>query len=313
MLPIYLSTVRAKVRDESGGTTTKEVWGKEWVNLYALQGLKDWYGICTPTVPNCQSCTLQVRFERRPEAWQGYERDFPAATEHSFSSDCSSRVCDKTWIMINSTDAFTGMNSTTERRIPVKWFNQDDEPTVANQPGDGLIRYFSFVSVMRHEVGHVLGFGHAYNTNERRYCSPWTINDHENQGIRSVMNNSIGANEEPGNVNIYTEYDVCVYKLAYCCGTGTTSVDEKVGYNPGDIRMTCSRNAEGSFLITMHDGTVIESVRTYDLLSRLCNSYHNGTRTNSMIVIPPQQQGDCRFVVIQLQTGELVRFLLAAN
>lgn len=225
LLPTWLWQVRADTKEYSGGSVSIVVWQEQYANLYVLEGIKDWaQRICSPTV-NCQPCSLTVRYESRPEAFGGlpYSRDFPAATAIEFTSNCSARICDNSLILINCTSDLTGMRYSTELAIPRRWFNMEGDPTQYVQRSGQRIEYYDFRSIMRHEVGHWYGLGHAYTENEG-YCEPWDANYHRNNS--SAMNNALAPNDAEGGDNYISEYDNCAFKLAYCC-TGLVSVDEE--------------------------------------------------------------------------------------
>jgi hypothetical protein len=180
------------------------------VEFLVNQALNDWMiPSCYPNFNNdkCHPCPLRVRWTRTERDMDGnvnaaavtYHEKQKPVTGGDCQMDCSSFE-----IRLNGTTEWTGINpNDLDGTIPnIRNFFKTDSPQIQT----GICH--DLRSVLRHEIGHWLGFGHPID-----FCG------------RS------GSIMYPGNfgydkiVNI-DEGDKCMFYILYCCPTNAVSVNE---------------------------------------------------------------------------------------
>lgn len=182
------------------------------------QALNDWLQpSCYPNVNNdkCQPCKLKVKWVRDASQMSIYP-DVPSITYQPEKKPNAGGACDQdcdfSEIRLNGTPEWTGINpndvSGSIAGERYKFFRTDhDSLQVATTN-----KCYDMRSILRHEIGHWLGFGDMLGT---RYQSCSNSN--------SVM---YGDNfNYDKNVDVSLD-DRCMFTVLYCCATNPSSVEE---------------------------------------------------------------------------------------
>jgi|JI8StandDraft_1071087.scaffolds.fasta_scaffold13851_1 hypothetical protein len=182
------------------------------------QALNDWLQpSCYPNIndDNCQPCNIKVRWAREVQDM----REYPRATSITIqetkkpATGACDQNCDSTEIRLNGTPEWTGINPN-DVRFSIEtgsWTNffRTDHDSLAVATTN---KCYDFRSVMRHEIGHWLGFGDMVGTN-RQSCSK----------TNSVMD----ADDFEYDINVdITSDDRCMFTVLYCCPTNPNTINE---------------------------------------------------------------------------------------
>lgn len=188
------------------------------------QALNDWLQpSCYPNVNNdkCQPCKLKVRWARDESEMSIYP-DVPSITYQApkkpITGDACEQDCNTSEIRLNGTPRWTGINpnNVSGSISSGSWKNffrtDHDSLSVAT-----TYKCYDLRSVLRHEIGHWLGFDDMAGT---RYQS--CSNDN------SIMNADNFKYDI--NVDIFPD-DRCMFTVLYCCPTNPNSIKESQTIN----------------------------------------------------------------------------------
>ena len=217
-LPLVSNTIYNDKELTDEGIGTLQYWDKDGITLLtafnynaafniANEEIARWLNICQPFQrdDNCQSCPIVIKWSSDANDFGDLLKDPAVTSLYSYSQTGGGTLCEAdcsgTYILLNCTSTYTNKDPST--KYPKNFFY-----TSPTEPIWGAAysshKYRSFRFTISHELGHLFGFDHSTK------CGvPFSIMD---PGADNTMQ--------------MTGYDVCMFKLLYCCDEQANNVEE---------------------------------------------------------------------------------------
>ncbi|MFH1050661.1 MAG: T9SS type A sorting domain-containing protein [bacterium] len=224
----------------------KFIFVPDKISDYIIKAMKKWYDCCNSHrqegqdkfqyINPANNCCINIRWSNYDEANRFLIPDYTnpdykyyialtyAAVAYT-SDNCNSLNCAKQEIVLNQIDDW--INDPGPGGWPQRFYYMDEKPSQSTINKNNLI-YYSFYSVLLHEIGHWFGIP---DEDDIESCSFWNL-------YSGTMKGEIYAWEDRD----LSEDDCCMFSKLYCCTQSMVKVEELCNEDNLNFRFTIFPN-----------------------------------------------------------------------